>query len=392
MASGVSLTVGLLWHSARAPNLGVGALTVANIAIIEKIAAELGLAPKFLIMGWPDAEARYVAGDAIELYEFRYRELLKPRGALYRQFKKCDVIFDISAGDSFADIYGARRSLAFILSKFLAAGSGAPLVLSPQTIGPFNRPLTRTMAQMALRRARAVVTRDAKSTAFVGELGYAGELVEATDVAFRLPFDPPKRSAGGPVRVGVNASGLLMNGGYTKKNMFDLAFDYPALIKKMVDWLQNEAGAEVHLVAHVVPDKHPVEDDYAAAQALAKEFPDATLAPRFRSPSEAKSYIAGLDFFVGSRMHACIAAFSARVPVAPLAYSRKFAGLFGTLGFDRTIDCRETPDHDALAQIKRAYAERGQILDEIDAALGQAELRLERYEALLRRILREVAQ
>ena len=39
------LTIGLLWHSAVSDNLGVGALTVSQIAIVEKVAAEIGGSP-----------------------------------------------------------------------------------------------------------------------------------------------------------------------------------------------------------------------------------------------------------------------------------------------------------------------------------------------------------
>ena len=46
------------------------------------------------------------------------------------------------------------------------------------------------------------------------------------------------------------------------------------------------------------------EDDYRVALRLADEFPGTTVAPRFADPSAAKSYISGLDFFCGSRMHA----------------------------------------------------------------------------------------
>ena len=67
---------------------------------------------------------------------------------------------------------------------------------------------------------------------------------------------------------------------------------------------------------------------------LRARYPRAIVAPAFRTPVEAKSYIAGMDFFAGARMHACIAAVSSGVPVYPLAYSRKFNGLFvETLGY-----------------------------------------------------------
>ena len=48
--------------------------------------------------------------------------------------------------------------------------------------------------------------------------------------------------------------------------------------------------------------------------------------------SEVKWCISKLDWFVGSRMHATIAALSSGVPCAAIAYSRKFRGVFATLG------------------------------------------------------------
>ena len=93
------------------------------------------------------------------------------------------------------------------------------------------------------------------------------------------------------------------------------------------------------------------------------------VAPRFRTPSEAKTYIAGLDFFMGARMHACIAAFSSGVPVVPMAYSRKFAGLFGTLGYDHTVDCTTEPNEAILAKTAAAFEAAGALAAEAAAAL-----------------------
>ena len=63
-----------------------------------------------------------------------------------------------------------------------------------------------------------------------------------------------------------------------------------------------------------------------AAERLAAEFPGTVLAPRFGSPSEAKTYIAGLDFFMGPRWRVAAESFiiagrlARRVP----ATSRRF--------------------------------------------------------------------
>jgi hypothetical protein len=185
---------------------------------------------------------------------------------------------------------------------------------------------------------------------------------------------------GGPLRVGINVSGLLVNNGYVGKKAFDIALDYPVLIRDLIRFFQGE-GAEVHLVPHVLPMDSALthgEDDTRANVALAAEFPAVVLAPRFASPSAAKSYIAGLDFFIGARMHACIAAFSSGVPVIPMAYSRKFSGMFGTLGYGRTVDCTREDGMAILAKVKADWAMRhlmkGEVIDSL--ARGQEKLNL----------------
>ena len=48
-----------------------------------------------------------------------------------------------------------------------------------------------------------------------------------------------------------------------------------------------------------------------------------------------KYLIGQCDFFVGSRMHSCIAAVSQCVPAVSIAYSDKFIGVMATLGLSR---------------------------------------------------------
>lgn len=383
------LTIGLLGHSANSDNLGVGALTVAQIAIVEAAARRLGLPVRFIIFGWRDPRPPYVSGANIEILAFRARELLKPSG-MYRHLRRCDLVLDIGAGDSFADIYGAMRFMKILVPKLLTVAAGRPLILSPQTMGPFKRWWTRRLALHALARAREVFTRDTLSTRFLGEIGFRGTVKESTDVALRLPFAAPAAREPGRVRVGINVSGLLFNGGYTRGNMFGLAADYPALMRALIGDMQAR-GAEVHLVGHVISVNHVVEDDYRVSETLAAEFPGTVLAPCFSSPSEAKHYIATLDFFMGARMHACIAAFSSGVPVVPMAYSRKFAGLFGTLGYDVTVDCRTETAEAIREKVAAGFDQRAALRARIADCVAEGERRLARYDAALDRCLAETA-
>ena len=197
------------------------------------------------------------------------------------------------------------RFIRDALGKAIVLIAGRPLLLSPQTIGPFRRGWTRFAAIRLMRSARAVVSRDKLTTQLLNQLGLGSKVVEATDVAFRLPYETQALERKKSIRVGINISGLLFNGGYTRSNMFALAVDYPKLARDLVGHFAAQPECEVHLISHVISDVFEVEDDYQVAQRLAKETPGVIVAPRFRSPSEAKSYIATMDFFCGCT-HACL--------------------------------------------------------------------------------------
>ncbi len=380
----------LIFHSTRSDNLGVGALSVAEIAILRDIAADLGIAIPITVMEWTAPLPSYVDGPDIEIRDLNGRVMLNPMG-YFAIARRSDLVIDIGGGDSFADVYQSRRMIRMLIVKYLTHLSGTPLVMAPQTIGPFHKRWSKALSKLSLRLCALVATRDAQSTAAVRQMGLTRDIIEASDVALRLPYDPPPpRPEGARMRVGINVSGLLMGAGYTGQNEFGLTMDYPTLIRRLIAHFQaHPDGCEVHLVSHVIVRQGAFagEDDLAASIALGKEFPRTVVAPAFASPSEAKSYIAQLDFFMGARMHACIAAFSSGVPVIPMAYSRKFSGLFGSIGYDRTADCTSETAEEVFEKIAAAYENRIVLADEAAVALAEGKSRLGQYETALRNLI-----
>jgi colanic acid/amylovoran biosynthesis protein len=376
------LTVGLLWHSTNSDNLGVTALTASNIVIVEEAARSVGRAVRFVILSWRDSGHQQIAGDNIEIFSMRARDLLQPNG-LFAKARGCDLVLDISAGDSFADIYGVRRFAFNMISKMIIGLASRDLIFSPQTIGPFTRKWAEIAARKIMNRAAVVVTRDRLSTSYVRSLGVKN-IVEATDVAFVLPYTTASREPGNLIKIGLNISGLLFNGGYSRANMFNLKSDYQLLARTLVARLISMPSCEIHLVSHVISDRFETEDDYRVAQLLASEFPGAIVAPKFRTSSEAKSYIANLDFFSGSRMHACIAAFSSGVPVVPMAYSRKFSGLFGTLGYDTIADCKILDTDEVIEKVIHGFVNRDVLKEQVEKGRRAATEKLANYSELLR--------
>jgi colanic acid/amylovoran biosynthesis protein len=224
-----------------------------------------------------------------------------------------------------------------IFSKFIPILLNKKLILAPQTIGPFNNHWREKLAVFLMKRAYSVYSRDFKTSQLLDKCNI--NFKEVSDVAFKLPY---KKQLALPNSIGINVSGLLWNGGYTKKNQFSLGVDYPKFIRKLIDGMLTR-GQRVHLIGHVIDENQVVEDDYRVCQELESEYDsdNVILAPRFKSAIEVKEYISQLTFFTGARMHATIAAVSSGVPTIPLAYSRKFSGVFGSLDYNYTIDLHE---------------------------------------------------
>lgn len=381
----------LIMHATRSDNMGVGALSVSEVEIIRDIARDLDRKIDITVIDFKDKREPYVTGPDIKVIDLDGKLMKSPKG-FFAIARASDLVIDVGGGDSFADIYGPGRLKRMFVLKYLTHLARTPLVMAPQTVGPFTKGWSKTLAKLSMRMCAVVASRDAMSTKAAHELG-CDKVIEASDVALRLPYDPPAPRTGGPIKVGINVSGLLMGGGYTGKNEFGLQMDYPGLIRDLIRYFQaHEDGCEVHLVPHVIVRSGPMigEDDYRASEALAQEFPGTVLAPAFDTPSEAKSYIAGMDFFMGARMHACIAAFSSGVPVIPMAYSRKFEGLFGTLGYTRTMDCTSQSADTIRSAIKQGYADRAILKDEAATAFAKGRKKLGVYENALRGFIENV--
>ena len=383
------LTVALVFHSCRNDNLGVGALTVAQVALLRRLAARIGTPLRIVVIDGPGARPPYVDGPDLEIREI---PVLRRPQRLLRAMRGADLAVDIGGGDSFSDIYGAKRLSVLMACKLAAHAARIPLVVAPQTVGPFESPRFARLAAMSLRRSALVAARAEPSMRALERMGVTGAVL-ASDVALRLPFEPPAPAAG-PPRVGINVSGLLAQGGYTGRGEFGLRGDYPALMRRIASrLLARPERPEVHLVPHVLTcPEGGREDDMAACREVARDVPGCTLAPAFATPSEAKSYIAGMHLFAGARMHACIAALSAGVPVVPMAYSRKFAGLFGSLGYAHTVDCRSEPPEAVEAAVIRAFEDRAALAPQAARAAGEGRRRLGAYEAALGALMAGLAE
>ena len=373
--------VGLLWHSLDAGNLGLRALTLSHLHLLDAAAAKAGVTVEASLFGQPPWEGLRPSSYCGQRVTVAGRTALKARAmtigaaALRRRFRSLDLLLDVSEGDGFTDLYGTRRLLKQLAGKWLALGCGRPLILAPQTIGPFSSRVGETLARTVLRGAAMVFVRDGASAGYAHRLGARREIREVTDLAFALPYDrTEQRSAS--VRVGINPSGLLFGGA---PGAFALRVSYPELIQGLIDTFASLPGVELVLLPHVCSQPGMLDDDVECCRALAARYPGVQIAPAFADPRNAKSFISTLDFFVGTRLHACIAAFSSGVPLLPLAYSPKTTAVFRSLGYPVAADMTRASVEATMALARDAFSRRSELRVTVDAGNDLAQRRLAAY-------------
>jgi polysaccharide pyruvyl transferase WcaK-like protein len=302
------------------------------------------------------------------------KNTLVNRNPYFKILYEMDLVADITGGDSFSDIYGFRRFFLGFLRKWLIIFLGKKLILLPQTYGPFKKNITKAMARYLLKRAQKIYSRDRESLEYVKNLlggnTENGKVQFAPDVAFVLDSRKPTDFDASPLSkirknttvVGLNISGLLFNGGYTQDNMFGLKTDYRTLIPAVVRMLLENKDVVVLLVPHVFPPTgYEVESDPNAClkvyEQLKQIYSGRIFLVEVQYDQGEMKYIIGLcDFFIGSRMHTCIAALSQGIPAIGLAYSKKFEGVFRSVGAEHSvIDMRSRNHDEILEDIAEAY-------------------------------------
>ncbi|MEO7145079.1 MAG: polysaccharide pyruvyl transferase family protein [Bryobacteraceae bacterium] len=330
----------------------------------------------------------------LKLIPFRkLRDSVAARNKCLRHILTSNIVGSIAGGDSFSDIYGLERLLYISLPQILVLLMGRRLILLPQTIGPFEGWLARRAAGYILRRAECVYSRDRRSLReterFAGPALKAAKFKFCYDVAFALDSVPPPhlQVAGlllerkdGKNLVGVNVSGLLLKGGYNRNNMFGLRIDYQDLVHGLIDLLVTKLDVKVLLIPHVFGADPGSESDQPACgqiyEALKGRYGDRLgLLQGDYDQSEIKHVIGQCDFFVGARMHACIAAISQNVPAVCIAYSKKFIGVMETIGIESLVaDARSLSLSDIFKIVEQGYERRALIRTQLERKIPEVKL------------------
>ena len=394
------LNVGIMGALISNENMGCVALTYSLIQMLENISKNVEIKFSYRVFEFDYSKEKYaelqknlnIDSNRIRFVPvgFCYLEnwklmikSAKVNAVMLSELHKCDLVIDLTQGDSFTDIYGTERFYRLTSIKEITEKMGIPLILGPQTYGPFINDRVKKKAGKVIKRAQRVISRDEKSRDYLKSF-IDCDVEVTTDLAFALPYKESLHRTENKIRVGINPSVLLFSDKTEKtKLMTSLKTDYDLYIQEVIKKVSSNSMFEVHLIPHVGND----------AVEKFKNFPNVICYSAFSNPIEAKSLISTMDVFIGSRMHATIAAFSSAVATIPVAYSRKFIGLYENLGYTHIVDLCQMDTNTAIGatmSLLRDYQNLKKEAFECMKNIGEAGARTEQIiENEIKKIIKE---
>lgn len=316
-----------------------------------------------------------------------------------RLIDSCVAVVDVSGGDSFSDIYGRKRFGAIARPKRIAAARAKPVILLPQTYGPYFARTVREQAAAILRDAHQAWARDSESYEILkGLLGNrfdAGRHRCGVDMAFLLPprncmahLTPTIRKwlselePGKPI-VGLNVSGLIYNDPTVGQRQYGFRADYVRLVQQLAADILQSGDNRILLIPHVMSPVGHYESDYGAALSVRDALNGlpgtagrVEVVPPGLSAAESKWLIGHLDWLCATRMHAAIAGLSSGVPTAAVSYSDKTRGVFLTCEqAGSVVDPRVLDEDDAVWCLLANFEQRATARAELAVSVPRVQER-----------------
>jgi polysaccharide pyruvyl transferase WcaK-like protein len=313
-----------------------------------------------------------------------------------RALDQCDAVLDVSGGDSFSDIYGSHRFWSVIRPKLIAKRRGIPLVLLPQTYGPFHGHRARRIARDAVLAATMAWARDRHSFEALKDLMGSdfddSRHREGVDMAFNLRAVDPREKLGNEIHqwvhdkpnhplIGLNVSGLIALDLDKARRRFGLRASYMDALIGLIQAVMRQPDLRLVLIPHVMtPLGSPESDPEACLRVMDQLSPSLAsrirVAPAQLDECELKWIISKLDWFCGTRMHSTIAALSSGVPTAAIAYSDKTLGVFESCGVEnQVIDPRQLDIQPVVERLVESFDGRAQTRQVLSTTIGGVKAR-----------------
>ena len=359
-----------------------------NIRLIPELDEKKYHLPLPLLSSWFLRLLRSIAWKAIyKLFGLNVHKLIDER--ILREYANSDIIIEIS-GDGLSGDYGIGTILISLPRILIGSLLGKTVVIYAQSIGPFKikwpilnkeslilSHFCRYFARYVLNRVNLITVREEITRDILKSLGITKPPIYLTaDSAFLLPPASKERVDEILSRYGVNHKEKIIGVSvsrsismlqYNSKSKVDYNH-YKTVMTQIIDYLTDKFDVKVILVPHVTGPGIMSDDRIIGAEIYQrlKNKKKVVLISEELTPEELKGIIGICDLFIGSRMHANIAALSMAVPTIGIGYSHKTWGIMKMMEQEELIcDFREMSISNVMGKLDRAWQDRERITEEL---------------------------
>ncbi|HDQ15507.1 MAG TPA: polysaccharide pyruvyl transferase family protein [Bacteroidetes bacterium] len=246
----------------------------------------------------------YFNKQTLRCFGFNKRKLPMPMAAvlllpyLFWYYLKADLIIE-NPGETTCDSWLFSQYARFILARILRK----KFVIYAVSVGPFQSNLARYLAKQIYNKSTLVLLREPVSAQYLSDLGVKEWPITA-DHAFLLEEARLNYSIKETVEGFGNFIGISVKRQYTENNPA-----YRETFQSFIEYLVRTEQKNVLLIPHGVTDLDLSQTIANSINSNRLKVFDLSFQPHIL-----KSIIGMADIFVGSRIHACISAWSMKIP------------------------------------------------------------------------------
>jgi colanic acid/amylovoran biosynthesis protein len=296
----------------------------------------------------------------------------------FLDYKNTDLIIDLS-GDMYSDDYGIKSTISYFKGLYIKLLFKKPIIIFPQSIGPFNTKLTKRLAKFVFNHCNVVIPREQITHDLLKEMKIKTLHPIIDDTAFLL--NPSSEQEIKKImkkeniikEKGKRLIGLSLSQSIATYSKCETNSKYEEYVKKMVslvDYLTSKLNANLIFIPHVGGEENKANDDRIMCNLVyskAKDKEKIRIMQKERYwPQEFKGVISKCDLFIGSRMHANIAALSTNVPTIAIAYSHKTYGIMERFNQEKYVcDIMKLSEKELINKINDALKNKKKIIEQL---------------------------
>ena len=247
-----------------------------------------------------------------------------------------------------------ERMIEVTVAKYLRK----PLVMFPNSVGPFRTRLGLLMSKLALNNFDAIIVRDSVSFNSMKKLGVVPGMTLTSDAALLFSADSrvPVRKFSSPsvgVSIGVYSQSL------SEKDFEKFLSENAKALDKIVELYDFDVCFFPHFLTGFE------NDDFEVSNIVKGKMKNSDRARVFKIDSldEFKLCLEQMELLISSKMHPMVLATSGYVPTVCIAYDHKQTGFLRDLGLtEYLIDLKDVDSEAIVSRVGKVIENRAEIV------------------------------